>query len=426
VATNLIAQLTNDLRGDTLRGLASTLGETPARTETALGAAVPAIVAALASKGSTAAGASELLDVIRRTKLDGRQYSDTTNALTAANGVSGLMNAGKSALDAVLGGRTASVTDWLTSYAGINRSSAASLLTIALPLVIGRITQFMGQSGLTAGSLQNVLADQRAFLQDVPEGLRATLGVGDAGGADVVGTYDRVRAAPPVEARAVATAPARAVGTYQVEPRGGGWWKWALPLLLLALIPLLLLWRRPAPRDVAVQTPAVRPEVATSGTPAPTRAVLGDLVERRLPLGVTLRIPSLGVENKLITFIEDANQTPDRELWFSFDRLEFETDSALLKPSSQEQLRNVAEILRAYPNVNVKIGGYTDNVGDDAYNLKLSADRANNTANEIVNLGVDRSRLESEGYGENHPIADNATAEGRQRNRRIDIRVTKK
>jgi len=98
----------------------------------------------------------------------------------------------------------------------------------------------------------------------------------------------------------------------------------------------------------------------------------------------------------------------------------------VLKPSSQEQLRNVADILKAYPNVHLKIGGYTDNVGDDAYNLKLSSDRANNTMNELVSLGVDRSRLEAEGYGEAHPIADNGSAEGRQRNRRIDMNVTSK
>ena len=93
---------------------------------------------------------------------------------------------------------------------------------------------------------------------------------------------------------------------------------------------------------------------------------------------------------------------------------------AQLKPTSQEQLRNVAEILKAHPQVNVKIGGYTDNVGDDAHNLKLSADRASTTRNAIVALGIDGSRLASEGYGEKHPVADNATEEGRQRNRRID------
>jgi OmpA-OmpF porin, OOP family len=82
--------------------------------------------------------------------------------------------------------------------------------------------------------------------------------------------------------------------------------------------------------------------------------------------------------------------------------------------------------MEAYPNVNVKIGGYTDNVGDDARNMKLSQERANGTMNELQKLGVSPSRMTAEGYGEQHPVADNATEEGRQRNRRIDVRVTKK
>jgi outer membrane protein OmpA-like peptidoglycan-associated protein len=116
----------------------------------------------------------------------------------------------------------------------------------------------------------------------------------------------------------------------------------------------------------------------------------------------------------------------DNTTWFSFDRLEFETDSARLKPTSREQLLNVAAILKAYPNVAVKIGGYTDNTGDPAHNLKLSQDRANATLNELVALGIPNSQLAAEGYGEQFPVADNSTPEGRQRNRRIDIRVTKK
>jgi OmpA-OmpF porin, OOP family len=149
-------------------------------------------------------------------------------------------------------------------------------------------------------------------------------------------------------------------------------------------------------------------------------------VSRRLPGDVTLSVPMNGVESKLVAFIEDANRRVDKDTWFSFDRLEFETGSAQLRPSSQEQLRNVAAILKAYPRVRVKIGGYTDNVGDDGANLRLSADRAANTTNELSRLGIDRGRMESEGYGEQFPIADNATEEGRQHNRRIDIRVTEK
>jgi outer membrane protein OmpA-like peptidoglycan-associated protein len=132
------------------------------------------------------------------------------------------------------------------------------------------------------------------------------------------------------------------------------------------------------------------------------------------------------VESKLIAFIEDANRQVDRETWFSFDRLEFATGSSALLPGSAEQLNNISEILKAYPNINLKIGGYTDNVGNDAYNLKLSTERAKNTELEIEKLGINDLRLESEGYGKEHPVADNATEEGRQRNRRIDVRVTKK
>jgi OmpA-OmpF porin, OOP family len=418
VATNLIAQLMDGFRGQPLSRLASSLGENAAKTETALGAVIPALVGGLASKASTADGANELFDLIRRNRLDTRQYGDTSAALAPPDGVTSLMNAGRPLVDFVLGGRASSLTDWLTSFAGINRPSATSLLSLALPLVVGQIGRLAGSGGLTASSLQSLLADQRSFLQDAPAGLAAAVGLGDLGRAPSVATYEAGGVARSVQP-----------GATETSTGGGAWWKWALPLLLLALIPAFLILRRPAPPRGAVEIPAVpRAEVPTSGTvtPSPATSALGDLVEKQLPRGVTLRVPSLGVENKLIGFITDPGARVDKETWFSFDRLEFETDSAALKPSSQEQLRNVAQILEAYPQVHIKIGGYTDNVGDDAYNLKLSSERAANTMNELAKLGADRSRLESEGYGETHPIADNSTSEGRQRNRRIDVSVTRK
>jgi outer membrane protein OmpA-like peptidoglycan-associated protein len=155
-------------------------------------------------------------------------------------------------------------------------------------------------------------------------------------------------------------------------------------------------------------------------------AGLGAFVERQLPNNISLRIPSNGMESKLLSYIEDTNQVPTKETWFSFDRLEFETDSTTLRPAATEQLQNVANIMKAYPDVKVKIGGYTDNTGDSAANLKLSQGRATAAMNQIASLGIDRSRLEAEGFGDAHPIADNNTEAGRQRNRRVDIRVTEK
>jgi outer membrane protein OmpA-like peptidoglycan-associated protein len=74
----------------------------------------------------------------------------------------------------------------------------------------------------------------------------------------------------------------------------------------------------------------------------------------------------------------------------------------------------------------LKIGGYTDNAGDDAANLALSTDRARAVMGELINMGVAANRLEAEGYGEAHPVASNDTEEGRQQNRRVSVRVTKK
>jgi len=89
-------------------------------------------------------------------------------------------------------------------------------------------------------------------------------------------------------------------------------------------------------------------------------------------------------------------------------------------------LKNIAEILKAYPAVNIKLGGYTDNTGNANSNLKLSGDRATSVKKELAGLGIADSRLEAEGYGQEHPVATNDTDEGKAQNRRISVRVTKK
>jgi outer membrane protein OmpA-like peptidoglycan-associated protein len=89
-------------------------------------------------------------------------------------------------------------------------------------------------------------------------------------------------------------------------------------------------------------------------------------------------------------------------------------------------LRNIGAILKAYPNVHVTIGGYTDNTGDASANQVLSQQRADAVKGQLISMGVSADRLESQGYGEQHPVADNSTEEGRQKNRRISLTVTQK
>ncbi|PRY34136.1 K(+)-stimulated pyrophosphate-energized sodium pump [Spirosoma oryzae] len=154
-------------------------------------------------------------------------------------------------------------------------------------------------------------------------------------------------------------------------------------------------------------------------------ASLGTFRPEKLTSGTELTIPDNGIERKLLAFIK-SDQPVDKETWFDFDRLTFDTGKATLQASSQEQLTNIAEILKAYPAVTVKLGGYTDNTGSPEANLKLSQDRAESVRAELEKMGIGNGRLAAEGYGPAHPVASNDTEAGRSRNRRIAIRVTKK
>jgi outer membrane protein OmpA-like peptidoglycan-associated protein len=421
MATNLIAQVMNEFRGDTLNSIASAMGETPDRTQTALGGAIPALIGGLASSATTSDQANSLLNVIKGNRLDTGPFADVSTAVRAPGGLNSLMSMGKPLLDSLFGGRVAGIAEWVSSYSGISRSSSSSLLGLALPLVLGQIGKRVLNAGGSASSLMGLLGEQRQFLQDAPPGLNNLFGEPIA--RPVVTTErEGARHVRAYEAEQ------RPVAAYQETPHRRSAWLWALPLL--ALIPLLmfLLSRRPeAPRQATIDAPTTRPAPDVPRVIPPGGAAgFGALIERHLPNNVTLRIPAEGMERKLVEYVEDRNSVPAKETWFSFDRVEFEPDSAALLPRSTEQLQNIADIMKAYPTVKLKVGGYTDNTGDDSHNLKLSQDRADAAMNKIVSLGVDSSRLSAEGFGSAHPVADNATAEGRQRNRRVDVRVTEK
>lgn len=405
MATNLLSDLTNQFGGDILTKIAGGLGENSSAVRGALGGVLPALLSGIANKSSTSDGASELLNVMKSGGYD-RGGPSLASALSGPDGLKGLVAAGAPLLNSIFGSKSNSIIDWLGSFGGVSKSSASTLLGLAAPVVLGQIGKLVSGSGWNASSLMNLMASQKPFLSDAPAGLAGVLGAGQ-----------QVRQAASAYAGSATTAASTS-----------SMWKWLLPLLALIAIGLYFgrdLWSS-GTQTATLPTATPRAEVTVAAPAVTSVPGLGEFISVALPDGVSLRIPSNGIENKLLGFIKDSSRQVDKTTWFSFDRLEFETGSAKLKPSSAEQLNNIAQILKAFPNVNIKLGGYTDNVGNAASNLKLSADRAANTMAELVKLGIDKTRLESEGYGAEHPVADNATEEGRQRNRRIDVRVTKK
>ncbi|AWV97190.1 sodium-translocating pyrophosphatase [Arcticibacterium luteifluviistationis] len=132
------------------------------------------------------------------------------------------------------------------------------------------------------------------------------------------------------------------------------------------------------------------------------------------------------MEQRLVDFIEDENSEAGKDNWFEFQNLNFATGSASIDANTMGEVANISQVLKAFPTSKIKIGGYTDNTGDADANLKLSSDRAAAVKSALVGMGINASRIESEGYGIKHPIATNDTEEGRTQNRRIAVSVRKK
>ena len=102
----------------------------------------------------------------------------------------------------------------------------------------------------------------------------------------------------------------------------------------------------------------------------------------------------------------------------------FDVNSSVLKPGAYSELDRVSAVLNKYYETNVRIEGHTDSTGSEAYNLKLSEERANAVKNALISRGIDPSRLTTIGFGLSQPIADNSTEAGRQLNRRVTMRIT--
>lgn len=106
-----------------------------------------------------------------------------------------------------------------------------------------------------------------------------------------------------------------------------------------------------------------------------------------------------------------------------FDNLLFETGKSIIKTSSYASLDELAELLKKKPAYRLTIDGHTDNQGGASMNMKLSQNRAKAAKDYLIKKGVDASRIISTGYGLTRPVATNATAEGRQKNRRVEFNI---
>ena len=111
---------------------------------------------------------------------------------------------------------------------------------------------------------------------------------------------------------------------------------------------------------------------------------------------------------------------------YNLQDIYFDTDSDVLKKKSVRVIEGFYDFLKDNPNVHVEIQGHTDNVGSDAYNMKLSEARAKSVYQVLLDFGIPVGQISYKGYGESKPIASNKSSSGRAKNRRTIFVITSK
>lgn len=398
---------------------ASQLGESDSAVGKAVKAIAASIFAGLIGKSNDATAFGGLFSAL----------ADSKNA-GFLNNIGGLIGGGNLAhndpkdisgklIGAIFGDKTANFLNAVSQFGNLKPGSASALLGLAGPVVMGVLGKKIAADNLNADGLRQLLNLESGSIRAAsPPGVAEMFGLAKI--ADM--------------GAATATAATGAVASAAQAKTGSSSWLWAIPAVLgLGMVGWLLTRGDPTKTsDPAAPAPTIAASASATVEAAP--AAEAPIIASIEPVatefmrdlgGFQLKGASDGVEAKLITFIESGKAPcTDAECWFTFDRLTFNAGSAELDPvKSQDQLNNIAQVLKVFPGIQLKIGGYTDNTGSQAANLALSQARAEAVVAAIAALGIDPSRLSAEGYGPQFPVADNATEEGRAQNRRIDVRV---
>jgi outer membrane protein OmpA-like peptidoglycan-associated protein len=401
--SNLLDSIKSYVTPELLGQAAQLLGENEGGVSKAIGGLAPTLLAGLLNKTSDSNAMGSIFSTL--SNFDAGVLDNLGGLIGGGNlaqndpkDISGQL------LGSLFGSKVPAITNAISAFAGIKSTSTSSLLGMVGPLVMGLLSKKINSGGLNVSGLANLLLGEKSsILGALPTGLGSVLGLADMG-----------------------TTSTPSGGNNQSS--SGSSWLWPLLLLLGiggGIMYYMKYCSKPAmPVVKAPEMPKID-SVALKAAEAAKLAAAGFM--KKLASGFEIKGNSDGIESQLIAFVEDAAKPVDKTTWFNFDRLTFRTGSAEIEmDKSREQLANIHEIMKAFPKLKLKVGGYTDNVGQEALNQKLSTARAKATVAALEEMGVEKGRLEPEGYGSKHPVASNDTEEGRAQNRRIAVRVTEK
>ncbi len=415
MSLNLIDSVKSLISGDLVSRAASTLGESEGGIQKLVSGALPVSIASMIQQATNSpdSGAG-LLDTAKQVSRSGvlgnldSLFSGNTGSVPGLSGIVG----------SLFGGNRNSIDNALSSFAGVRSSSASSFLSMIVPAVLGIFGKHAIDNNLSTADATSFLANQKSsVLSSLPSGL-------DVAGMLGLGSLSSLGSKITGGVKSTADAAHKTVDYAADTVKKGG--NWLLPLLLV-LIAAALVWyflkgcNKSSSEAVSIDsTIVVTPPVAM---PALTLTP----IKVKLPNGKQLDAYTGGIEDKLVAYL-NSNEPVSKDKWFDFDNVNFKTGTTEVTDSSQKQIQNIAEILKAYPKVKVKVGGYTDKTGDSTANQKLSQSRAETIANAIKTSGANAAQIVgAEGYGSQFATVDvNASDEARKVDRRMALNVREK
>lgn len=424
MSLNVIDLIKGQLGPALVSQAATQYGESESGISKAISGLLPAVVGGMANNANQPA----LLDAIT-----GSQSTGLLGNLLGGSSNNSLVS---TVLSAIFGDKINGLINAVSGYSGVSNSTSGSLLNMVAGAALGSLGKYAADHNLDRNSLSGLLSDQKGIVSSLlPAGLSfASLGLGNWGAATDLNT-EKVKVTSHEEPKVEVN---RGGNTHVNVDRkdndeAGSIWKWLLPLLLLALAAWFLWKQCNKPADQTVVTSEVI-DVDSAVMPADSAMVNTTRVDEDIDLnGVALKGYRGGMEDSMISFLKSggySNAADDavlKDTWYTFDKVNFKMGSSTeLEAGSQTQLDNLVAILKAYPEAKIKVGGYTDKVGDEAANVKLSTARANFIKAALEKAGVGSQVIGAEGYGsEFATVAATASDAERAADRKMAVRFAK-
>jgi hypothetical protein len=259
MAANLVSLIMQFLTPDMIGRIASALGLDRNNTQTAIGAAVPGLLAGLSGVAAQPGGAQKLVDAVRQ--QTGALGSFVN--MIGASGQSSLIEKGSQILSSLLGGRDqTALAGAVGKYAGLGQSASGSLLGMLAPIVMGTIGQQQGTRSLDAGAITSLLSSQKDnIVAALPAGFANLLG--GTGLLDSLGGAARTATAAAGQTARVTTSATRAIGDTGQRAVSLNWLYWLIPLLAIVAL-LIYFFARPAEQVVQPSVPTI-PSLTVGG-----------------------------------------------------------------------------------------------------------------------------------------------------------------